>query len=87
MSEDLHPYQPPQSSAPPAPATHPRNRLTGCIRGSLGCGCFVPAVLFLIAGLSHDMGGPLFWPVLVVIGTLVGAAIGALFAPQRKGPE
>ncbi|MBB5032477.1 putative lipid-binding transport protein (Tim44 family) [Prosthecobacter vanneervenii] len=83
MSEDLNPYQPPQAPAPTAP---PRNRLTGCMRGSLGCGCFIPFVLFLIAGLSGDLGGPLFWPLLVLVGTVVGAAIGTLFAPRGKKP-
>jgi hypothetical protein len=54
------------------------------MRGTLGCGCLVPLVLFIIAAISGDVGGPLFWPILMVLTGLVGAALGVVFAPLEK---
>lgn len=82
MSQELNPYQAPQSSAAPTPL--PRNRRAGCIRGSLGCGCLTPLLLFLLAALSGDTGAPLFWPILAIVCAVIGAALGYLFAPQRE---
>jgi hypothetical protein len=81
MSEETNPYKPP---ATPAPAQPRRRYWVGCMRGTLGCGCLVPLVLFIIAAISGDVGGPLFWPILMVLTGLVGAALGVVFAPLEK---
>lgn len=83
MSEDLNPYQPP-SAASLTPTAQPRNRLAGCAQGSLGCGCFIPFVLFLITGISGTIDSPPLWPLLVIFGTIVGAVIGTVCAPVKK---
>jgi hypothetical protein len=54
------------------------------MRGTLGCGCLVPLVLFSIAAISGDVGGPLFWPILMLFTGLAGAALGVVFAPLEK---
>lgn len=48
----------------------------GCVSG----GCFLPVILFIVAGIAGDVGGPLFWPILAVFGAVVGFAGGTLFA-------
>jgi uncharacterized membrane protein len=44
----------------------------------------MPLVLFLISALAGDTGGPLFWPILVLFGAVVGAIIGTILAPREK---
>jgi hypothetical protein len=54
------------------------------MRGTLGCGCLVPLILFTIAAISGDVGGPLFWPVLMLFTGSVGSVLGLVFAPAGK---
>lgn len=52
-------------------------------RGAIRGGCLVPAVLFVVvcytAGKRGDIGGPLFWPLLALLGAALGYAIGTLY--------
>jgi hypothetical protein len=54
----------------------------GCAGGLIGAGslgCMLPLLLALYCGVVlGDMGGPLFWPILVVFGSVVGLVIGAI---------
>jgi hypothetical protein len=58
--------------------------MAGCLRGTLGCGCLIPLLIFIIAAITGDVGGPLFWPILMIFTGSVGAALGTAFAPLDK---
>ena len=50
----------------------------GAGSGALLLGVITPIILFFVAVfIFGDMGGPLFWPILAIIGLAVGAAAGA----------
>lgn len=83
MNEEINPYKAPESTGAVEDAPK-RRHAAGCVRGSLGCGCVVPLLLFVAAALSGDVGGPLFWPIIAVFGAIVGGIIGAIFAPYEK---
>lgn len=60
------PYEPPTTQQEPVPA----NERSGCKTPVVGClsgGCVIPIVLFLLAAVSGDIGGPLIWPMLSVV--------------------
>jgi hypothetical protein len=74
-----------QAEVPPEVRSEmPRRHMAGCVVGSLGGGCLVPLILFIFAAISGDVGGPLFWPILMLFTGSVGAALGVLFAPKGK---
>lgn len=53
----------------------------GTVAGAILLGIVTPVVLFLVAVFVFgDMGGPLFWPILVIFGLIVGAAAGFGFS-------
>jgi hypothetical protein len=81
MSEETNPYT---SPATPVPDQAGRRYMVGCMRGTFGCGCLVPLVLFVIAAVSGDVGGPLFWPILMIFTGSVGAVLGVVLAPFEK---
>lgn len=81
MSEETNPYAPPEAPA----LDEPKRRYTaGCVRGTLGCGCLVPLMLFIIAAISGDVGGLLFWPILMLFTGSAGAVLGLVFSPVDK---
>ena len=59
--------------------------MTGHTRIGTAAGAFLlglvrPFVLFLVAVfVFEDIGGPLFWPILVLFGLFRGTALGFLF--------
>jgi len=63
----------------------------GATGGCVTCGCALPFALFIVAAISGDTGGPLFWPAIAMmfgfIGTVVGGVIGALVARRRAKRE
>lgn len=85
MSEQINPYEPPKAEIRVSDSPSERRRGIGCLRGSLGCGCLLPAALFVLCAISGDTGGPLIWPMMVLLGGFVGGMIGAAFwAPYAK---
>jgi len=63
----------PVSSSVPHPPTSPKHY--GCRGGVIG-GCLLPLLLWFVAVVSGDTGGPLFWPILVVLLGIIGFIIG-----------
>jgi hypothetical protein len=59
----------------------PEAKNYGC-RGAVAGGCLFPILIFIFAAISGDMGGPLFWPFLVVVFGIVGLVVG-LFIPRK----
>lgn len=49
----------------------------GCWGGAAG-GCLIPMVLFAIALIGGDLGGPLFWPALCLVLAIVGGVVGTV---------
>ncbi len=55
--------------------------VVGTGSGAVLLGVVVPIILFLIAVLVFgDMGGPLFWPIFIVLGFFGGAIVGFCFS-------
>jgi hypothetical protein len=54
--------------------------LVGCLSG----GCLVPIVLFLLAALSGDTGGPLIWPMLAIVLGVFGTVVGFIYGIAKK---
>lgn len=49
----------------------------GAGAGAVLLGIVAPVILFFIAAfVLGDMGGPLFWPFLMILGLIIGAASG-----------
>jgi len=67
-----------------------RRRRSGCFYAAVGAGtggCLVPFVLLLFCGfVFHDVGGPLFWPLISVPLGFIGLAVG-LWAHAEFGPN
>lgn len=56
-----------------------KSQRAGCLSG----GCFLP-LLFLIFSLTvGDYGGPLFWPLIAVLGAMLGTVLGTLYIVCR----
>jgi hypothetical protein len=51
----------------------------GCLFG----GCFLPLVFLAFAFASGDFGGPLAWPLISVLGAMLGFALGTLYTVCR----
>lgn len=71
-------YEPKRRTELYAPE-HPGRRacLGGCLGAIVG-GVIVPIGLGVYCGLVlNDMGGPLFWPFLAIVGLVGGAIVGS----------
>lgn len=52
----------------------------GCLGALIG-GVLIPVALAICAAIAlNDAGGPLFWPILIFLGAVIGLFIGALTA-------
>jgi hypothetical protein len=60
--------------------------LLGCLAGGFAGGCLIPTVFFIICAIIYNaVGGPGFWFIVVVLGAIAGALLGAtvgLFMPD-----
>ena len=52
---------------------------TGCLSG----GCLVPLVFLVLAVVAGDAGGPLFWPLILIVGAMLGTILGTLYIVFR----
>ena len=50
-------------------------------------GCLFPAILFLIAAVLGDTGGPLFWPLISIPLALIGLALGFWFHAEFRSKK
>lgn len=58
-----------------------KHKFTASACGCLIGGIVVPIAFFLVAGvILHDLGGPLFWPLLCIAGGVSGALLGCFIA-------
>ena len=58
----------------------PSAALRKCQRnGCLSGGCLLPFLFMILAIAVGDFGGPLFWPLISVLGAMLGIAIGTLY--------
>lgn len=53
--------------------------IKGGLVGAGSLGCLVPLLLAIFcAVVLNDMGGPLFWPIIIIFGAVAGFPIGAV---------
>jgi hypothetical protein len=52
---------------------------TGCLSG----GCLLPLLFLVFAIAAGDMGGPLFWPLISIVGAILGIVLGTLYIVCR----
>src|SRR5689334_22835894 len=57
-----------------------RNRFMA--RGCLAGGCLMPTMVFGVAMYFHDLGGPLFFPMLCVGGAAIGLVMGLIIGRE-----
>jgi hypothetical protein len=48
---------------------------TGCLSG----GCFLPLIFVVLAFASGDLGSPFSWPLIAILGAMLGVALGTLY--------
>jgi len=52
---------------------------TGCLSG----GCLLPLLFLILSIAAGDPGGPLFWPLISILGAMLGIVLGTLYSVCR----
>jgi uncharacterized membrane protein YdjX (TVP38/TMEM64 family) len=52
---------------------------TGCLSG----GCLLPLLFLIFSIAAGDPGGPLFWPLISILGAMFGIVLGTLYSVCR----